>query len=84
MKTFTEVLAIWGCIATLPLLCLAQPAAPPKPTMRHPAMRNFWCECQGGEIEEAGLAASREGRLNRAEVTAVYALARAPDERQAL
>jgi hypothetical protein len=47
---------------------------------RHPALRQFWDEWQGGGIEEAGL----EWQLSPTETAALYALARTPEERQVL
>jgi predicted aminopeptidase len=49
---------------------------------RHPALRDIWREYQTGDIREAGLVVN--GALSRAEIAAVYALARTPEERQAL
>ena len=50
----------------------------------HPALREFWSEWATGEIQEAGLGDSADWALTRAEIAAVYALARTPEERQAL
>ncbi len=51
---------------------------------RHPALRDVWHEWTTGEIKEASMGASAEWALSRAEIAAVYALARTPEERQAL
>ena len=51
---------------------------------RHPALRDFWREYQTGEIREAAVPIPSAWTLSRAEVAAVYALARTPDERRAL
>ena len=51
---------------------------------RHPALKNFWREWQTGEIKETALRAAKQWTLSRAEVAAVYALARTTVERQAL
>ena len=51
---------------------------------RHPALRDFWREYEKGEINEAAVPTRSAWMLSRAEVAAVYALARTPDERQAL
>lgn len=50
----------------------------------HPALQDFWREWQTGQIKETALRASKQWPLNRAEVAAVYALARTTVERQAL
>jgi hypothetical protein len=49
---------------------------------QHPALKEFWQEWITGEVEEA--ASESEWTLTRAEVAAVYALARTPAERNAL
>jgi hypothetical protein len=49
---------------------------------RHPALKEFWHEWITGGVEEA--ASKSEWTLTRAEVAAVYALARTPAERHAL
>ena len=51
---------------------------------RHPALRNFWHQWTTGEIEETALPARRAWALSGAEIAAVYALARTPEERQVL
>jgi hypothetical protein len=51
---------------------------------RHPALKKLWRGWQTGEIKEAALLAQRAWALSRAEVAAVYGLARTPVERQAL
>jgi len=51
---------------------------------RHPALRDLWREWTTGEIKEAGMGASAEWALSRAEIAAVYDLARTDEERQAL
>jgi hypothetical protein len=51
---------------------------------RHPALKDFWREWQTGEIKETALRAAKQWTLSRAEVAAVYALARTTVERQAL
>jgi hypothetical protein len=51
---------------------------------RHPALKAFWNEWTTGEIEEAASFGQSEWNLSRAEIAAVYALARSPAERQAL
>ena len=48
---------------------------------RHPALRDFWREWQTGEIKETILRASELRALSGAEIAAVYALARTPEER---
>jgi hypothetical protein len=48
---------------------------------RHPALRDFWREWTTGDIKET---ASVRRALSRAEIDAVYALARTPIERRAL
>lgn len=50
----------------------------------HPTLRAFWREWETGEIEEAAFRGSGQWALSRAEIAAVYALARTPEERQAL
>ncbi len=49
---------------------------------RHPALKDFWREWSGRGINEAGLEGPLSWTLSRAEVAAVYALARTPEERQ--
>ena len=49
---------------------------------QYPALKNFWLEWQTGQIK--ALRASKQWTLNRAEVAAVYAMARTTAERQAL
>ncbi|MGO9201354.1 MAG: sigma factor-like helix-turn-helix DNA-binding protein [Limisphaerales bacterium] len=51
---------------------------------RHPALKDFWREWVSGEIKEARMEPSTEWALDQAEIAAVYALARTPEERQAL
>lgn len=51
---------------------------------RHPALRDFWREYQTGEVAESATPTPGAWTLSRAEVAAVYALARTPEERQAL
>jgi hypothetical protein len=51
---------------------------------RHPALKDFWREWQTGEIKETALRVLKQWTLSRAEVAAVYALARTTVERQAL
>ena len=51
---------------------------------RHPALKNLWREWQTGQIKETALGAAKQWALNRAEVAAVYAMARTTVERQAL
>jgi hypothetical protein len=51
---------------------------------RHPALRDFWREWTTGEIKETTLRASAQRALSRAEIDAVFALAKTPAERQAL
>jgi len=51
---------------------------------RHPALKNLWREWQTGQIKETALGAAKQWALNRAEVAAVYAMARTTLERQAL
>jgi hypothetical protein len=51
---------------------------------RHPGLRAFWSEWLTGEVEEAASQALADWALTRAEIDAVYALARTPEERQAL
>jgi DNA-binding CsgD family transcriptional regulator len=50
----------------------------------HPALKHFWREWQTCQIREMALRASRQWTLNRAEVAAVYGLARTPFERRAV
>jgi hypothetical protein len=51
---------------------------------QHPALRDFWHEYQTGEIREAAVSTPSAWALSRDEIAAVYALARTPEERQAL
>ncbi len=51
---------------------------------RHPVLRDFWREWTTGDIKEAGLEFPAPWALSRAEIAAVWALTRAPEERQAL
>ena len=51
---------------------------------RHPALKNFWREWQTGKIKETALRAAKQWALSRVEVAAVYAMAKMPEERQAL
>src|ERR1035437_7864275 len=51
---------------------------------RHPGLRAFWSERLTGEVEEAASQALADWALTRAEIDAVYGLARTPEERQAL
>jgi hypothetical protein len=51
---------------------------------RHPGLRAFWSEWLTGEVEEAASQALADWALTRAEIDAVYALARTSAERQAL
>ena len=51
---------------------------------RHPGLRAFGSEWVAGEVEEAASQALADWALTRAEIAAVYALARTPEERQAL
>jgi len=51
---------------------------------RHPALRDFWREHTSGEVAEAVSPDPRDWALTRPELDAVYALARTPEERQAL
>ena len=51
---------------------------------RHPALRELWREWERGEIKETGFEDTGGWALTRDEVAAVYALARTPEERQAL
>jgi hypothetical protein len=48
------------------------------------ALQDLWREWETGEIKEVALVARSDRALSRAEVAALYALARTPDERQAL
>ena len=50
----------------------------------HPALRDFWREHTTGEVVEAALPAPKDWALSRAELAAVYDLARTPEERHAL
>ncbi len=49
---------------------------------RHPALRELWREWSAREIEETGLEVFPPWALSRAEIAAVYALTRTPEERQ--
>ncbi len=51
---------------------------------RHPVLRDLWREWKTGGIKEVALAGRSDWALTRAEAAAVYALARTPEERQAL
>ena len=51
---------------------------------RHPALREFWIEHQAGQIKEATFPTPGDGKLSRAEIAAIYELAKTPFERQAL
>jgi hypothetical protein len=51
---------------------------------RNPIVKSLWSELKTGEIKEAASPASRQWTLSRAEIAAVYALARTPAERQAI
>ena len=51
---------------------------------RHAALRELWREWTEGEIKEAGKGASAEWTLSRAEIAAVYALTRTPEEQRAV
>jgi hypothetical protein len=51
---------------------------------RHPDLRDFWREWTTGEIKETAFGASAQWALSRAEIAAVYALARTPVEQRAL
>jgi hypothetical protein len=51
---------------------------------RNPLLREIWRELETGEIKEATSRASSQWVLSRAEIAAVYALARTPAERQVL
>ena len=51
---------------------------------RHPALKHFWREWQTGQIRETASRASKQWTLSRAEVAAVYGLARTPFERRAV
>jgi hypothetical protein len=48
------------------------------------ALRDFWREHETGEIREAAVSTPSAWTLSRAEIAAVYALARTPEERQAV
>jgi hypothetical protein len=50
---------------------------------RHAALKEFWREWQAGEMKEAALPVT-EWALTRAEIAAVWALAKTPEERQVL
>ena len=52
-----------------------------KKLQHHPALRKFWIEHQAGQIKEA---APEAWKLNRAEIAAIYELAKTLSERQAL
>ena len=49
----------------------------------HPALRDFWREWTTGDIKETASRVSKQWALNRAEVTALFALATTPAERRA-
>ncbi len=51
---------------------------------RHPALRDFWREWTTGDIKETARRASKPMALTRAEIAAVYALARTPEEKRVL
>jgi hypothetical protein len=51
---------------------------------RHPGLREFWNEWSTGKVEEAASQDLADWALTRAEIAAVYALARTAEERQAL
>ena len=51
---------------------------------RNPLLRDIWRELGTGEIKEAASRGSSPWALSRAEIAAVYALAKTPAERQAL
>jgi len=51
---------------------------------QHPAMREFWREHETGEVKEATAPTDSAWMLSRAEIDAVYALARTPTEQQVL
>jgi hypothetical protein len=51
---------------------------------RHPVLRGIWREWETGEVEEATSRGSSQWLLSRAEIAAIYALARTPVERQAV
>ena len=49
---------------------------------RHPLLKAFWREWQGGEIEEAYVVA--DWRLSQSEIAAIYAMAKTTEERRVL
>jgi hypothetical protein len=51
---------------------------------RHPALKQFWREWMTGEVEEAALGSPEPWTLSFSEIDAIYALARTPEEQQAL
>jgi hypothetical protein len=51
---------------------------------RHPLLQSLWREWGTGEVEEAASLDSKQWALSRAEIAAVYGLARSSAERQAL
>jgi hypothetical protein len=51
---------------------------------RHPVLRGIWREWETGEMKEATSRGSSQWALSRAEIAAVYALARTPFEQGAL
>jgi hypothetical protein len=51
---------------------------------RHPALRDLWREWLTGEVEETVTQDPSQWRLSRAEIAAVYALAKTPAEQQVL
>ncbi|MCX6926223.1 MAG: hypothetical protein NT154_23900 [Verrucomicrobia bacterium] len=51
---------------------------------RNPVLKGIWREWETGEMKEAAFQASSQGMLSRAEIAAIYALARTPAERQAV
>ena len=51
---------------------------------RNPVLQGIWREYEIGEIKEAAFQASNQWVLSRAEIAAIYALARTPSERQAV
>jgi len=51
---------------------------------RHPALRDFWREYTTGDVKEAALPTRSWSELTRAEVAALYGLARTSEERLAI
>jgi len=51
---------------------------------QHPALRDFWCEWQACDIKESARPTLHAWALSRAEIDAVYTLARTPEERHVL